>query len=92
MEENDEIDNFIILENKVKEETKSKSQPSMIERINQVKELNNQYEQKMVNSKKYEKLIEELKNESSYDQSKISVSSSQNFQKSNTSSTPYIEV
>lgn len=36
LEETDEIDNFIILENKIKEETKSKSQqqPSMIERIN----------------------------------------------------------
>ena len=47
----------------------------MIERINQVKELNNQYEERMVSSKKYERLIEELKNESSYEMSKISLSS-----------------
>ena len=43
-----------------------KSAPSMLERIHRVKENNNKYEQTMTSGKKYEKLIEELKNETNF--------------------------
>ena len=70
-EENDEIDNFIILEKQISSETKKleeqKTAPSILERINKVKESNNKYEQAMSNGKKYERLIEELKNETNYE-------------------------